>query len=318
MEVVPMSKSMIGLLLSSAAAFGADAVLVGDAMTRSSDIAKNYGAMSTITVGQGARGFLQFDLGGLPRITSVNVANATLRLYVNRVNSPGLLMIETATALWTEATITDGTAPASAALTSVPVQAANQFVYADVTAIVKQWVDLPSSNFGFVLKAGSAAEFVVDSKESTTTSQPAQLLINLMSVGPAGPTGPTGATGPTGPAGPTGPRGLTGLTGPTGPTGPAGATGAAGPSSLNGMLTRVVRQDSLAGQTYWGVFARCPATNPYLVSGGCGHRDYNDALLDIDLHYNGPDPAGSQAWFCVFDNTSSHSRAILTIAICSK
>jgi hypothetical protein len=63
---------------------------------------------------------------------------------------------------------------------------------------------------------------LMDSKESTSTSHNAILLITLSS--PAGPTGATGATGPAGPAGPAG---------PTGPPGPKGATGATGSVPAN-------------------------------------------------------------------------------------
>lgn len=298
-----MRKNLTVFLLCCFSLPAADAVLVGDASTSSSSPGSNSGTIGTIAVGGTSRGFLKFDLGTLPAgTTSDNVANAILRVYVNRVISPGTLEIAAVGGAWSEATITDSTAPGTTLLTGVPVSAAGQFVYADVTAEVKRWLDIPPSNQGFALLAapGTGTSIVLDSKENTVTSQPAHLTINLVSMGPRGPQGNTGPQGQ------------------QGPQGQKGSTGDAGPSTASGMFTRVSKYDILDGNTYLGAYLSCPAAYPNLVSGGCGHRDFNDAALDISLRYNGPAIEGYQAWYCIFDNGSSHSRTITMQAICSK
>ena len=150
----------------------------------------------------------------------------------------------------------------------------------------------------------------LDSKESVSTSHPASL--NILWRGPAGATGATGAPGAVGARGATGPTGLTGATGATGATGPAG------PSSLSGMLTAVRDDFSLPGNEYVNMSVSCPSDHPYLVSGGCGHRDYNSAQSDITVNYAGQSPSGGQIWICRLTNQSGSSRAVVAFAVCSK
>jgi hypothetical protein len=56
-----------------------------------------------------------------------------------------------------------------------------------------------------------------------------------------------------------------------------------------------------------------------LVSGGGGHRDWNNAASDIKLNYNGPDPASpSTTWRVISHNTSGSSRAMIIFCNCAK
>jgi hypothetical protein len=67
-------------------------------------------------------------------------------------------------------------------------------------------------------------------------------------------------------------------------------------------------------------FATVPCPPGYrLITGGGGHRDYNSALRDIELSYNGPDPdAPTTTWRILVQNTSSSSRAIVVFCNCAK
>ncbi|MGI4757725.1 MAG: DNRLRE domain-containing protein, partial [Janthinobacterium lividum] len=122
---------------------------------------------------------------------------------------------------------------------SSQVVAAGQFVSIDVTSAVQQWMNSPSSNYGFALLS-SDGNVLFDSKENDQTAHSAHLEVSLVSqgaVGPTGATGPAGPVGATGPAGPIGPAGATGLAGPigaTGATGLQGPPGATGPSGAAG------------------------------------------------------------------------------------
>jgi hypothetical protein len=107
--------------------------------------------------------------------------------------------------------------------------------------------------------------------------------------GPAGPTGPTGPTGATGPAGPAGP------TGATGPQGPAGVT-TAGPGGLN---------EEVVQNTAGEYFARCPAAEPYILSGGVAIFDGDVALYGLRSYpfYDSQD--GVWEWFAEWDTSAA-------------
>lgn len=243
----------------------ADVPAVADTYTSTALPANNFGALGNVNVGGGATGLVRFDLSTLPSGTTGSaVARATLFLYVNKVNAPGALDITAALNGWTESAVTQSSTPGAGApvATGLSTAAAGQWIAVDVTSIVRTWVDLPSSNFGFTLAPAASApstSVILDSKENTLTSHGAHLDITLSGPqGPAGPAGLTGAAGPvgadglpgvpgpqgvagpagpaglTGPQGPAGPAGPPGVQGPTGPIGPAGATGATGPIGLTG------------------------------------------------------------------------------------
>jgi hypothetical protein len=79
------------------------------------------------------------------------------------------------------------------------VAVANSMRLLDLDVEVQGWLTTPGNNHGLMLAANTvnnttAVQF--DSKESTTTSHPAQLQIVLHGpTGPSGPSGPEGATG---------------------------------------------------------------------------------------------------------------------------
>lgn len=209
--------------------------------------ASNLGAARTITVGGGATSLLHFDLSALPAATtSTQIAKATLYIYVETVTASGVIDIHPVTSTWAENTVTTATAPTlgSSVVTSPSLTQANNYFAVDVTNLVKDEVDFPSTAFGMALATDvtTPANITLDSKENISASHPAFIEVALQaSGGTAGPAGPTGATGPQGPAGPTGatgPQGSTGPTGATGSQGPAGPTGATGSvASLSGDVT---------------------------------------------------------------------------------
>jgi hypothetical protein len=195
----------------------------------------NYGSASTMNVGgpNGAQALAQFDLTALPAgTTSVQIAKATLTLFLNKVGAAGTFNISVANGPWTELGVNGNNAPvAGAAVASgVSASAASEYITVDTTAAVKAWLTGTNNN-GFIITPNDGIVNVVfDTKESATTSHPATLTIVLASSGATGATGATGPAGITGATGPTGAgtTGATGATGAAGATGPAGATGATG------------------------------------------------------------------------------------------
>lgn len=229
-------------VLQCGTSFAQQATLAADVGVNSLHPAANYGGLTNLYVGNGASSLLKFDLSTLPpSVTAAQVARATLRLYVNRVDVPGTVSLTALTGGWDEATVTQQSLPAmaSTAAGSLNVSQMNQFVTVDVTALVQAWVALPSSNFGLSLTS-SAANVVFDSKENDETAHPAVLEIALAgssvagAKGDKGDKGDTGAQGPIGPQGPAGPAGVQGIPGAQGPQGPQGAAGLTGPQGVAG------------------------------------------------------------------------------------
>jgi hypothetical protein len=219
----------------------------------------NEGAATSLVIaGSGGHsqdvGLVKYSFGTLPSGTSASqVSRAILTVYVDSLSfasgTTGTVYVYPVTqGNFSEASepsisgssntgsyplIVSGTSIASAtiaAATSTSSGSLGNFVTFDITSQVQSWLTTPSSNFGLAIKIYSSDLTIgLDSKESTTTSQPATLEVDLAgAAGAAGATGPAGPAGPTGPAGANGTAGAQGAQGPAGSQGPAGANGAPG------------------------------------------------------------------------------------------
>ena len=227
----------VSLWLMVGAASG-QATLVADTHVNVALPAMNSGAISNVNVGGGYTGLLQFDLSLLPAgTTSAQISRAVLRIFVNRMDTPGLVSVAPITSAWGEYSVTYQTIPAMGTVAQVfQVSQAGEFVAVDVTSLVQGWVSAPATNFGAALTAGTAV-LEIDSKENDLTSHPATLDVTLVAQGPpgaAGPAGPQGIAGANGSVGAVGPQGIQGLAGAVGPAGPAGAKGVAGANGVAG------------------------------------------------------------------------------------
>ncbi len=221
-----------------------------DAYVNSANPLDNYGGLPYLQVGGTAQAFVRFDLTSLPvTLTAATVSSATLILWVNRVSAAGLMQVSEVAGAWTEAAITSNAQPLLGnAVGALRASTGSQFIWIDVTSSVKKWLTTPAGNQGFALAGVGATVVFLDSKESVTTSHPAELQIVPLPggaqgpAGPAGVAGPAGATGAQGPIGVTGAagaKGSTGLTGATGPAGPIGLTGGTGPAGPTGLTGSV-------------------------------------------------------------------------------
>jgi len=164
-----------------------------DAYTLTSSPTVNFGAKNTLEVeSAGATTFVRFDLSGIPpTVTGSMVAKATLKIYVGTVTTAGSFNVDLVSSSWTESTITANNSPTlgSAIASAVPVtkEDKNQYVLVDVTAAAVEWLN-GTANDGIALVPDGTVSFALNSKETTTTSHPAELDIVL--------TGPAGAPGP--------------------------------------------------------------------------------------------------------------------------
>jgi hypothetical protein len=219
-------------VLPVGAAYATEGVVVGDAYVNSAHPAINYGGLSNLYVNSNGTALIQFDLSALPAGTTASqIGSATLKLYVNRVNTSGTVNVAPVTSLWSESAVTYNTLPSlGSAVASFTPAVAQQYIVIDITSLVQEWVATPSSNFGVALSTTSG-DVVFDSKENDETGHAAHLDITVVSQGPTGATGPAGPAGADGAIGPQGPIGPAG---PVGPAGPTGATGTTGPTGLAG------------------------------------------------------------------------------------
>jgi hypothetical protein len=97
----------------AAPAWGAESALVADAHVNSALPTVNSGAISNLNVGGGYTTLLQFDLSLLPAgTTASHVSRAVLRLYCNRVTTPGLVTFAPINGAWGEYSVTYATEPA--------------------------------------------------------------------------------------------------------------------------------------------------------------------------------------------------------------
>jgi hypothetical protein len=205
--------------------------------------AANFGALPQLSIGNGSVALINFDLGPLPPLSSSSsVGKATLIVYVNRALAAGRLDVMPVLAPWTESGVSRATQPAlgAVAANSDVITQGNTVLRIDITAQFKSWIDAPATAYGVALRANAAdpGSFVLDSKENTTTSQPAHIEVSLVPVagqaGGKGDTGDIGLRGPQGTAGPAGAPGLAGQQGLPGVSGLAGGTGATGAKGPRG------------------------------------------------------------------------------------
>jgi len=217
----------VGAVFFASAAYATQARVAGDVYVNSVHPSINYGGLSNLFVNPNGTALIQFDLSSLPAgTTTTQIAKATLTVYVNRVNTTGLVSVQPVLGAWSESAVTFGSIPSfgSMAASFTPVNA-GQFISVDVTSLVEGWVGSPASNYGIALTT-TTGDVVFDSKENDETSHTAVLDITVTSQGPQGPQGIQGTTGPTGAQGLQGIQGVRGL---VGAPGIQGATGAQGP-----------------------------------------------------------------------------------------
>jgi YVTN family beta-propeller protein len=196
-----------------------------DAYTNSAYPNANFGAAGLLDVNSASQtAYIQFDLSSIPSgYTSADIAQATLKLYVNGVTTAGSFNVDYVNGKWAENTITAGLAPAlgSTIAGSIPLTTAakNQYILINVTAAVQAWLSGSEPNDGIALVGNSPLSASFDSKENTGTGHPAELDIVFVNSGAQGPAGPQGLQGPQGAQGAQGAQGPMGLTGPQGPAG---------------------------------------------------------------------------------------------------
>jgi len=168
-----MAASML-MILSAVAAHATEGVVVGDAYVNSAHPSVNYGSLSNLYVNSNGTALIQFDLSALPSGTTASqIGSATLKLYVNRVNTSGLVSVQPVAGAWSESTVTYATLPSlDSTVASFTPATAGQFIVIDMTSLVQSWLTTPSSNYGIALSTTSG-DVSFDSKENDETGHAA-------------------------------------------------------------------------------------------------------------------------------------------------
>ena len=153
-----------------------------DSYTNTADPTVNFGAKTLLDVQSASQtAYIRFDLSSIPAdYSSANITKATLKLYVNSVTTAGSFNVDYVNGTWTENTLTANLAPAlgTTIAASVPLTVAdkNQYILIDITAAVQAWLS-GTTNDGIALVGNSPVNATFDSKESTSTSHAAELVI---------------------------------------------------------------------------------------------------------------------------------------------
>ena len=263
--------------LLAPAAWASSGGPLGDTYVSPTNDALNFGNLGTIAVGPlgasnapGNTGLFQFDLSNLPAgTTAANIGKATLTVYLNKVLVAGGLNFAEVSTPWSESAVTFATRPSGigAFATNVPVSVSGEYVTVDVTNVVKSWVSGALPNYGVEVTASlvsPATSVVLDSKESTTTSHPAQLDITVVSQGPQGPAGPTG------------------------------------PGSNITYVTATFDAAPGFGYTF---LAECGAGHT-AIGGACGCANNDHCIIDFRAAGSMQDPNSASTWLCRGYNSS--------------
>ena len=159
---------------------------LGDSYTNRAEPTTNYGADAMLHVnGAAETTYIQFNLASIP--PGAAVSQATLKLYVNGVATPGSFNVDYVNGAWSESTISSELAPALGGTivsnVSVTAEDKNQYLLINVTPAVQAWLNGSEVNNGIALVANGAFNASFDSKENTATGHSPELDVVLATAG---------------------------------------------------------------------------------------------------------------------------------------
>ena len=145
----------------------------------------NYGTSPILVVQPGSVVYMKFNLASLPM--GATVQRASLRLYVDVLVTPGIFDVFPVLGEWSEGTLTYSSNPprlgpsATGQTISVTSFSVNNYVLADITGLVQDWLSGKLANNGLALKLTSAGgTFSFDAKEALLTGNAPELDIKLV------------------------------------------------------------------------------------------------------------------------------------------
>jgi hypothetical protein len=282
-----------------------------DAYSNTASPTTNFGTAATLDVKSASQtAYIQFDLSAIPSgYTGANVAQASLKLYVNAVTTAGSFNIDYVDGAWTEKTITADLSPALGTTivsdVSLAKTQAGDYIVINITSAVEAWLNKIQANDGIALVANSPLNCSFDSKENTGTSHPPELDIVFLG---------SGAEGPAGPQGPEGPQGPQGVSGPMGPLGPQGPEGPAGINNRGTWVSTTAYQinDSISyqGSSWIALIANtdsAPAnSNPnWQLLAAKGLNNQGSWVSSVNYQVDDAVTDGGQFWMAVAPSLDS-------------
>ena len=174
--------------------------------------------------------YLSFSLANVPSsLEGQDIEKAVLRLWLEEVSRAGSLSLEVIESDWSESDAEYGSLPITSYSKKIRIKKSQKknFIYVDLTELVRIWIDSPASNFGVALLPDKSRFSGTFSSKESSFGQSAQIEVALSATrGPRGLKGAKGAKGD---------RGLRGLRGLKGAKGDRGAKGAKGDRGLRGL-----------------------------------------------------------------------------------
>lgn len=163
---------------------GAQLSASSDTFVSASNPNLNYGTSPVLVVQPGSVVYLKFDLSSLPKGASVE--RAVLRLYVDALVQPGIFDVFPVLGEWSEGTLTYSSNPPglgpSATGRTIPVTSfsLNNYVLADITNLVQDWLSGKLANHGLAVKLTSeGGTFSFEAREALLSGNAPQLDIKL-------------------------------------------------------------------------------------------------------------------------------------------
>ncbi len=123
---------------------------------------------------------LKFNLP--PGLKVSHVLSARLRLYIRSTVRPGHIQVKEALSTWSEDVVTEALTLSEGTVAlpdMLPVNKGKQFVYFDVTDLVKSWIGRESEIFGVAVTSCGDSKFSISSKEGSASGYPAELEIDI-------------------------------------------------------------------------------------------------------------------------------------------
>ena len=176
--------------------------------------------------------YLSFSLANVPSsLEGQDIEKAVLRLWLEEVSRAGSLSLEVIESDWSESDAEYGSLPITSYSKKIRIKKSQKknFIYVDLTELVRIWIDSPASNFGVALLPDKSRFSGTFSSKESSFGQSAQIEVALSATrGPRGLKGAKGAKGARGAKGAKGARGARGLRGATGAQGEQGLQGEQG------------------------------------------------------------------------------------------
>ncbi len=146
-------------------------------------LGRNADTRDTLQVSPGEQAFVRFSVDLPAGTPGSHVGQATLKVFVRNVRTPGEIRIHRVTGAWSENDVTAATAPGIGAQEGAPVvitQAHERgWVTVDVSQLARDWLNNAAVNDGVALVGVGPTDIVLDSKENAATSHEPVLEILL-------------------------------------------------------------------------------------------------------------------------------------------